>query len=100
MLLQIQQSLSHLLDVKNLSPLGVANAFASRNFSLDVYEQARALTLAARIMRRAPSDDFTQLGLSVASAECMELDALLPGLVKSNALALAHTVTTFTHRPY
>ena len=100
MLLQIQQGFRHLLDVENLSPLCVAAAFSRCEFGLYVYEQACALTLTARIMRRAPSNDVAQLCLGVASAESLELDALLPGLVKSNALALAHTVTTFTHKPY
>ena len=71
MLLQIQESLGHLLNVENLCPLCVAAALARREFGLYVHEQARALTIPARIMRRATSNDIAQLGLSVASAERM-----------------------------
>ena len=71
MLLQIQESLGHLLNVENLCPLCVAAALARREFGLYVHEQSRALTIPARIMRRATSNDIAQLGLSVASAERM-----------------------------
>lgn len=98
MLLQIQQRLSHLLHVENLSPLGVTGTFASRKFGLNVYEQARVLALAARIVRRAPGNDIAQLGFRVACTERAELDAFLPAFVESDAPVFTDPVATSTDK--
>lgn len=96
MLLQIQQGFRHLLDVENLRPAFIAAAFPVRKFGFDVYEQTRVLTLPARIVRRFALDDRAQFSLGVARAERVKPDALLPALVESDALTLAHAVSAFT----
>lgn len=85
MLLQIQKRLSHLLDVENLSPFGVAAALSRRELGLYVYNKAGFFAFPTRIMRRAPGNDIAQLGLGVSRAERVELDALLPVFVESDA---------------